>query len=107
MNLGATESTITFNIVFLFSFSIPYHHLLAASASSSSSSSTTPELHTHHRDIKPGDVVSEVVALRPRRGGIREVMATFSSKQLVGLNGSVEIRIDEAPSTSTTTTASS
>jgi len=59
------------------------------------------------RDIKPGDVVSEVVALRPRRGGIREVMATFSSKELVGLNGSVEIRIDEAPSTSTTTTASS
>jgi len=51
------------------------------------------------RDVKPGDVVSEVVALRPRRGGIREVMATFSSKQLVGLNGSVEIRIDEAPTT--------
>lgn len=49
------------------------------------------------RDVKPNDVVSEVVALRPRRGGIREVMATFSSKQLVGVNGSVEIQIDEAP----------
>jgi len=56
------------------------------------------------RDVKPNDVVSEVVALRPRRGGIREVMATFSSKQLVGVNGSVEIEIEEAP---TATTAAS
>ena len=54
--------------------------------------------------MKPNDVVSEVVALRPRRGGIREVMATFSSKQLVGVNGSVEIEIEEAP---TATTAAS
>jgi len=49
------------------------------------------------RDVKPRDVLSEVVALRPRRGGIREVMATFSSKQLVGVNGSVEIQIGDAP----------
>lgn len=54
------------------------------------------------RDVKPNDVISEVVALRPRRGGIREVMATFSSKQLVGVNGSVEIQIDEAPKPSAT-----
>lgn len=49
------------------------------------------------RDVKPNNVLSEVIALRPRRGGIREVMATFSSKELVGVNGSVEIQIEEAP----------
>lgn len=48
------------------------------------------------RDVKPNNVFSEVVALRPRRGGIREVMATFSSKQLMGVDGSVEIEIAEA-----------
>jgi len=48
------------------------------------------------RDIKGLETMAEVVALRPRRGGLREVMATFSSKQLVGLSGSVELNIEES-----------
>jgi len=54
------------------------------------------------RDVKAGMVLSEVVALRPRRGGLREVMATFNSKQLVGVNGSVEVMIEENKPATTT-----
>jgi transglutaminase 1 len=50
------------------------------------------------RDVKAGESMSEVVALRPRRAGLREVVATFSSKQIVGINGSVDISVKDAAS---------
>ena len=50
-------------------------------------------LYYNRKAVGPGDEITETVTMAAKRSGFKEIVASISSDQLAGMNGSAVVRI--------------